>query len=448
MFKLPATLLCILLIFYLFRTYRSEHKDHSAAIWVPFVFMLFAGSRPISFWLNYWFGIGSYSASDLLEEGNSIERAYYFIIFILGLIALLKRKLDWNSIFKGNKIICLYFLFCLISISWSDYTFVAFKRLFKTLCPVVMVLIVLTEDRPYAAIGFIMKRVAFVVLPLSALLIQYYPIGKEYHVTGAQLFIGVTSSKNGLGMLCLIAGTYIAYALFIVRKDSNELGQKMNISTYAILLPMLIWLFYKANSATSLICMIVAVGIFLLAQRPFMKKHPDRIFTIFICGIILFGALQLAIDIKSTFITFLGRRPDLTSRVPMWYDLLSMVQNPLVGFGNESFWLGERIIYVQKNYGPLLQAHNGYLETYLNLGLFGLTLLVAWILSGFMKILSLIKKDYAGAIFRFSLIVVICLYNWTEATFYGKSNMWTLFLFCTIVVPAKGLNADMTTEKK
>lgn len=445
MFKLPATLFCISLIFYFFWIYRSEHKDYSSAIWLPFIFMLFAGSRPISFWLNYWFGIGSYS--DSLEEGNAIERAYYLIIFILGLIVLLKRKLDWNNIFKGNKTICLYLLFCLISISWSDYPFVAFKRLFKTLCPVAMVLIVLTENRPYAAIGFIIRRLAFVFLPLSVLFIQYYPVGRSYHVTGTQLYTGVASGKNGLGMLCLITGTYIAYALFFVRKDSGELGQKMNTSTYVILLPMLLWLFFKANSATSLICMIVAVGLFWMAQKPFMKQYPERIFTIFICGIILFGVLELVIDIKTTIITLLGRRPDLTTRVPMWYDLISMVKNPLVGFGNESFWLGERIDYIQKHYGPLLQAHNGYLETYINLGLVGLTLLVFWILSGFKKILSLIKKEYAGAILRFSLIVVICLYNWAEATFYGKSNMWVLFLFSSIVVIRNVLNNEQKIQR-
>lgn len=440
MFKLPATILCISLIFYLFWTYRSEHRDHSAAIWIPFVFMLFAGSRAISFWLNYWFGIGFYSDALELEEGNPIERAYYIIMFMLGLIALLKRKLDWNRIFKGNKIICLYFLFCLISVLWSDYPFVAFKRLFKTIIPVVMILIVLTEDRPFAAIGFIMKRLAFVILPLSVLFIHYYPIGRSYHVTGGQLFTGVATSKNGLGMLCLVTGIYIAYDFFFLRKDSGELGKKMNIYTYVILLPMLFFLFYKANSATSLLCMIVAIGIFWVSQRSFVKQTPGRIFTLFICGIIMLGALDLAFDIKDTIVYLLGRRPDLTTRVPMWYDLISMVQNPLVGFGNESFWLGKRLTYVQGEYGPLIQAHNGYLETYLNLGAIGLTLLVACILSGFKKILSSFKKDYAGAIFRFSLIVVVCLYNWTEATFYGKSNMWVLFLFSSIVVVRDELN--------
>jgi O-antigen ligase len=408
--------------------------------------MLFAGARPISFWLNYWFGIGSYS--DSLEEGNPIERAYYFVLFVLGLIVLLKRKLDWSGIFRNNKIICLYFLFCLISISWSDYPFVAFKRLFKTIIPFVMVLIVLTEKRPYAAMGFIMKRLAFVFLPLSVLFIHYYPIGKSYHATGSQLFTGVAGTKNSLGMLCLLAGIYLTYALFFVRRANDKLGQPLSISKHVILTLMLIWLFYKADSATALVCMIVAVGILFIAQKPAMKLYPNRFITMCLGIIVLFGTLELAFDIKNILLEMLGRRADLTTRVPMWHDLLAMIQNPLIGFGNESFWLGERLTYIQERYGALIQAHNGYIETYLNLGAIGLMLLLVWIIGGLKNILSLIRQSYEGAIFSFTVIVVACLYNWTEATLYGVNNLWSLFLFATLCVTPNKSNTDEVKENK
>jgi len=43
--------------------------------------------------------------------------------------------------------------------------------------------------------------------------------------------------------------------------------------------------------------------------------------------------------------------------------------NPWIGAGFESFWLGPRLnkLWAQYNFMPN-QAHNGYIEIYLNLG--------------------------------------------------------------------------------
>ena len=283
----------------------------------------------------------------------------------------------------------IYFLFALVSITWSDFPFVALKRLIKTSGTIIMALIILTEEKPFAALGFIIRRLSFIFLPLSIIFIKYYPdLGRFYHHwSGTQWFTGVAADKNGLGQICLYATIYFAWDLLFGRRSDGKLGQRMHASLYLlILLPMLVWLFYLVDSATSLSCMIVFVVILIIARIPAVARSPYRIMFICLGCVIIYGALELAFDLKNTVITMLGRRPDLTTRVPMWEDLLSMVENPLIGFGNESFWLGDRLIYLKEHWGDLNQAHNGYLETYLNIGGIGLCLLITWILSGFKKI--------------------------------------------------------------
>ena len=49
------------------------------------------------------------------------------------------------------------------------------------------------------------------------------------------------------------------------------------------------------------------------------------------------------------------------------------VENPLLGAGFENFWVGERQVTLGGLGGN--QAHNGYLEIYLNLGWVGILLL-------------------------------------------------------------------------
>jgi O-antigen ligase len=112
----------------------------------------------------------------------------------------------------------------------------------------------------------------------------------------------------------------------------------------------------------------------------------------------------------------------------MWEGLLAMAENPILGFGFESFWTGDRREIALERWFQHTQAHNGYLETYLNLGLVGLLLLLGWFLSGIRNVRRELVIDYPAAMLRLSFIVVVALYNWTEATFYGINNMWVVLL--------------------
>lgn len=84
----------------------------------------------------------------------------------------------------------------------------------------------------------------------------------------------------------------------------------------------------------------------------------------------------------------MGRNPNLTDRTLIWKVLLNTHTNPLIGTGYESFWLGPRSdwLWQQKETAGLNEAHNGYLGVYLNLGIIGLSLLTALLISSYRTI--------------------------------------------------------------
>lgn len=439
MFKIPATFCCILLILYFFRIDRKENNGISNVTWLPFAWLLFSDSREFSFWLYYCFNIGFFSESVI--EGNLVDRTLQILLLVLGINLLRKRRIKWGQLLKSNRAIFLYFCFGVISILWSDYPFVSLKRLVKTLGTITMALVVLSDDQPYTALGTTLRRLSFVFLPLSVIFIKYYPdLGRQFHGwSGTQWFTGVAGSKNGLGAICLVAGIYFSWILIFSRVGDDNFQERLHTSIYMIILPMLLWLFYIVDSATSIFCMLVAFGIFIVARQGSVVRKPRKLIFVFLSSIAVISVLEFVFDLKNSVIGLLGRRPDLTTRMPMWEDLLSMVTDPLIGFGYESFWLGDRLKYVQEIYGPLIQAHNGYIETYLNVGGIGLFLLMIWIVVGFKKISDALFTNYATAVFKFCILVVVCMYNWTEATFYGMGSLWFLFLFSTI---------DMTGQRE
>src|SRR5436309_12981576 len=108
----------------------------------------------------------------------------------------------------------------------------------------------------------------------------------------------------------------------------------------------------------------------------------------------------------------------LAGRSELWAELLHESTRPILGSGYQSFWLGPggKHMWAKYSFHPN-QAHNGYLETYLNGGLIGLCLLMAMIVSGGSKLKTelLFGGSYPSVCFAFLLSAVV--YNWAEAAF-------------------------------
>jgi exopolysaccharide production protein ExoQ len=428
-----ALVICIFVILYLFRMDAGRGEGVSHAVWIPFSWMFLAASRFVSQWVRL--GTPDFSTEAILD-GSPIDRAVFAILIISGLLTLLHRRIAWGKWIADNKWVWLYFAFGLVSIFWSDYPMVALRRLMKASGNLVMALVILSEERPYRALGITLKRLAYILIPLSVLFIKYYPeLGRRYHM-GMPMFTGVATQKNGLGQICLLSGIYFSWHLIAERMSCVEGWRRMHYSIYAIMLPMTLWLFYMADSATSLGCMGIALGLFLVSRLSIVARHPGRILTILGVGAVLYVGAEALFGISGKLIEMLGRDPTLTTRVPMWEDLLSMVQNPIIGFGYESFWLGARQEMIYEKWGIAFNAHNGYLEMYLHLGGVGVCFLLLWAISGVRNVRKYLSIHYGIAILRLCLIVVVLIYNWTEATFYGINNMWLLLWVAMLIESA------------
>src|SRR5262245_58579906 len=267
-----ASIICIFFILYLFRMDLKKSNGPSSALWVPLVWMFLAGSRWASSWLNLSAPLASV---DAYAEGSPVDRAVFFSLIVAGTFLLSRWKIDLGRLLSQNPWIVLYFLYCLSSITWADEPFVLFKRWIKDLGNPIMALVILTEQRPYEAAGVILRRLAFLLLPLSVLFIMYYPdLGRAYH-QGSPMYTGVSEQKNGLGVICLISGIYLSWKFLQNRKGDFKWGKKGNLMDYA-LVGMLAWLLYMSNSQTSFSCLVVAVSLFFVSRTTILAQKPSK----------------------------------------------------------------------------------------------------------------------------------------------------------------------------
>src|SRR5437773_9370628 len=199
-----ATVVYGLFILALFWLDRDRKSRVSHALWIAVAWVLLAGSRMVSDWLEPARVITS---PDQYLEGSPLDRLVLTGLLAAGLMVLLARGRRAGTFLGANGPILLFFLYGAVSVLWSDYPDVALKRWTKALGDIVMVLVVLTDPDPSAAVKRLLGRAGFLLIPLSVLLIKYYPeLGVGYGPWGTQNYMGVATGKNGLGYICLIFG--------------------------------------------------------------------------------------------------------------------------------------------------------------------------------------------------------------------------------------------------
>jgi O-antigen ligase len=134
----------------------------------------------------------------------------------------------------------------------------------------------------------------------------------------------------------------------------------------------------------------------------------------------------------------LGKDPTLTDRTKLWHAVLQVPINPVFGTGFENFWLGERreklwdIYWWHPN-----EAHNGYLETYLNLGLVGLALMLLLFLFAFFEGRKMLFSNFEYARFQLGFLAAFVLYNCTEAAFKALHPLCFIFYATIMVYPKR-----------
>jgi O-antigen ligase len=321
----------------------------------------------------------------------------------------------------------------LVSIAWSDFPFVAFKRWFKVLGHPIMALIILTEPDPEEALSRLMKRCAYVIVPVSILFIKYYPeLGRGFDQwTGGAVNTGITTNKNALGGDCLILGFFFFWHLLqTLPRERGKPRRNELLLTGGFLLATW-WLLSMAHSSTSLVSLFISVVMVAILGWRFLDKR--FIGTYLIIGVLALLAAEWAFGIYSHVIQLLGKDATLTDRTILWSELLKVKINPIFGTGFESFWLGERYQKLaESRWWQPNEAHNGYLETYLNLGLVGLILLIGLFIATFWKGRRELLTNFQFGRFRLGFLLAVIAYNWTEAAFKNISATWFVFFIIAL----------------
>lgn len=428
-----ALLATVAFVFFLFRRDIRQRPNVTGALWLPIVWVLLMGSRSVAQWLHM-FGFNTLGS---VEEGSPLDAVVYSSLIIAGLYVLDKRQVGLAEVFRNNGFLMAFLLYCFIAIFWSDFPFVAFKRWIKVLGHPIMALILLTEPDPDEALVRLMKRSAYILVTFSILLIKYYPgIGRQFDEwTGLSMNCGIAQNKNMLGSLCLVLGFFFVWYFLKTWRAEKSRARRGELRLLGVLLVMIAWLLRKSHDATATLCLLIAITVIFVVGRRWVNKKLIGTFVLLALGGLVVAEFTFGLFERMGDLT--GHQSTIMGRMELWRECLAVHTNPLFGVGFESFWLGDRLHLLQEGrpWQPN-EAHNGYLETYLNLGFVGLFMLFGLITATFRRIrFELLLRNTDWARFQLGFLAAIVFYNLTEATFRGLSLTWFIFFIISMKYP-------------
>lgn len=428
-----AALVYVGFILWFFRRQSKIIGRMSPGLWIAFIWVTIIASRPVGYWIQSGNAAAAFSDS---SGGSFIDRNTYLILILLGLCVLAKRSVPWSYALPRMAALALFYGYLMISVTWSDFPFIAFKRWFKDSGNIVMILIILTEENPIQAIRGLFVRCACVLMTVSVLFIKYYPdLGRYYHRwTWSTLYCGITTNKNSLGDAAMMGSFFLVWNLAEMFDFSEGKRRIFQCWPELLILAMCAWLLHISQCATGVFCVVIGLGIYFAAKRPWFRRNLAQFS---LCGLAL-AAVIVAVtaipSLRAVLAGLLDRDVTLTGRTEIWAAVLKLDTNPLIGHGFASAWLTPAGRALSESVG-FPHAHNGYLETYMHSGFIGVFLLLgAIVAAGKNAANELGRETKMGRLFL-ALFVVGVVYNYTEVSF-NDSN---IVGFCLWMMAAYGV---------
>lgn len=352
------------------------------------------------------------------ETTNLINQVVYIFLFFSSFYVSIHIYNSILRIVRKEKLLSIFILLCVISFSWSDYSLISFKRSFQLLVTFITILniVILVDER---------KHLKLLIFPAIIYLIVNYFSGLFIPAAIDPSFgtwRGIELHKNLLGYSALMISII---ALWLIVKNGFGFRKLCGL----ILLIFSTGLIILSFSTTNIFAVFSILLLYLLLKiTSIFNRLGIKIF-IFILSLFVILAFAIIFSIYSKEVlseipALFGKDTSLTGRDVIWiYIWNEILKRPLLGYGYGTYWImGTHIIDLFSSFvgWRVNEAHNGFLEIALQLGIVGFAI---FILTYFLFIIKALKQENILAII---VILAITLVNFSESFIFTPRDPSTL----------------------
>jgi O-antigen ligase len=360
--------------------------------------------------------------------GVDVRELIYFLVVLatLATIAARSSRLPGKRFWLACIPLAAILVAARLSLAWSVAPSLTDSQLAPYFIIALAALIwgaLLTEREIWSALEAL--AIAAVLLNLVALV--YFPSWARMADADDGGWRGLLAHKNQLGPLLVFANT-----VAVIRLSSPQPQNRMLRLGRSMLFAFSLWMLWHTRSVGSL---LVMVGIYTLYAAVLLYlKWGERLrwrFWAGLAGLALAAAAGLWLGL-APLLALLDRSASLTGRIPLWSQLSMFVEaKPVLGYGfGRAFWGNYNdLIAAYIRWRPA-QAHNGFIESALDLGLIGAFLMVVFLAQSTVLTLRYFsQRRTLASIWPTLLIVLVLGLNLVESLLGSTSSfIWFLLV--------------------
>ena len=355
-------------------------------------------------YLTYTGALGRDEIAYNLGQSDPVQSALYLTIYAVSAAAFFFRA-ELRPVLRAAPAAFVVVAIAALSTLWSVDPETSFRRAIA-LGGVTTFAFYLAARVTVSELIDLLAQTLRIILVASVL---YYLVSPEA-ATMAEPHLGawrgVLRHKNGLGWVASL-GLLVFYYLAVQGRARTKNVCFAALSVVLVLL---------SESASSIAITALILGLDLVIAA--LQRVSGRFYFGYAVAIILLaGAAVLLWD---EMLDLLGRDASLTGRTDVWtYALEAAAQRPLFGYGYGSFWEAgnARAAYIWLMLEwEFTHAHNGWIETLLELGLVGVTAVGATVGQAMIRCLAAVRFGrLAHARFLLQLLNLVLISNLSES---------------------------------
>lgn len=353
---------------------------------------------------------------DELDLGDSNSNRLFLatVVYLIAVVLLVPRLKFAVAFLVRRPELVLLIVLPLASVFWAADTFPVARRasahaLTITFCLYVVARYSADEFMERLLITFWIGMCASVIL---CLLVPQISVTQGSINTGA--WFGVYGHKAIAGRMCAVS--FFVALLYMPTSRVLKLFKIMTLVATIILCA-------ATQARASWLLIIFGGSVMFVVQFLRMQRLSVGIRVIIVSLIVVSMAI-LGTATFSDLLLAMGRDASLSGRTTLWDAAIAVAadNHPWLGSGYRDFWLGPSVELVQRYMTSWARmpahGHNGYLDTWLELGWFGLAVLIVFL-------------------FRTIGSVLVC------AVRQPQSNMWPAFAVCCLIFIVNNISATV-----
>jgi exopolysaccharide production protein ExoQ len=270
----------------------------------------------------------------------------------------------------------------------------------------------------------LLAKAMSVVTLLSLLMIVFWPALGTMTEIFDNAWRGIFTHKNTLGQMMLLNIIVIAIIL-------PDLPKRRWMAGVALVLSCIILWF--SFSRTPLLIGFVLLFVLLMLRCLRLEQVKSAAAIASLCALAA-AVILFILGNVGAFLGAFGKDTTLTGRTDLWHLVWALIQERfLLGYGYQAVWTDwsspTARIWIALGWAAP-SAHNGFLEIWLTLGVVGLVLALASIISTFTTaLIRLLRFKNKGNDWTIIFVLLVFFYSFTESRILIQNDIiWVLYV--------------------